>query len=215
MAINQTFEEKLALTAARIREMREIKGFTVTEMAEKTDTTEKEYRNYEEGKTDFPFNFLHKCALAFGIDLLALLEGSTPKLRTYTVTRSGEGEKTVDENGIQISRLAPLFSNKLAEPYYVKYAYSAEQQNMPIRTNTHKGQEFATGHLFDAHKVDHAVIQARERIRLEAAAIEATVGKGREQQMSLLLFRAVNRNGHIHAGLFGKHANKACDVGKL
>ncbi len=142
MASNQTFEEKLALTAARIRDMREISGFTVSEMAEKTDTTEKEYRNYEEGKTDFPFNFLHKCALAFGIDLLTLLEGSTPKLRTYNVTRRGEGEKTVDENGIQISRLAPLFSNKLAEPYYVKYAYSAEQQNMPIRTNTHKGQEF-------------------------------------------------------------------------
>ena len=132
---NKSFEEKLALTAARIRDMREISGFTVAEMAEKTDTTEKEYRNYEEGKTDFPFNFLHKCALAFGIDLLALLEGSTPKLRTYTVTRNGEGEKTVDENGIQISRLAPLFSNKLAEPYYVKYAYSAEQQNtMPSGT---------------------------------------------------------------------------------
>ena len=79
MASNQSFEEKLALTAARIREMREIQGFTVAEMAEKTDTTEKEYRNYEEGNTDFPFNFLHKCALAFGIDLLALLEGSTPK----------------------------------------------------------------------------------------------------------------------------------------
>ena len=47
MSSNQSFEEKLALTAARIREMREIKGFTVAEMAEKTDTTEKEYRNYK------------------------------------------------------------------------------------------------------------------------------------------------------------------------
>ena len=49
MASNHSFEEKLALIAARIREMREISGFTTAEMAEKTDTTEKEYRNYEEG----------------------------------------------------------------------------------------------------------------------------------------------------------------------
>jgi len=188
MASNQSFEEKLALTAARIREMREIQGFTVAEMAEKTDTTEKEYRNYEEGNTDFPFNFLHKCALAFGIDLLALLEGSTPKLRTYNVTRSGEGEKTVDENGIQISRLAPLFSNKLAEPYYVKYAYSAEQQNMPIRTNTHKGQEFdyvVSGSLKVQVGANTEILHAGDSILYNSSEPHGMIAVGGEDCMFL------------------------------
>ena len=55
--------------ACRIRDMREIAGFTVQEMAEKTDVTVDEYTRYEAGLLDFPFSFVHKCALAFGIGM--------------------------------------------------------------------------------------------------------------------------------------------------
>ena len=128
--------------AYRIREMRTICGFTEEEMAQKTDTTLAEYRFYEGGQADLPFTFIHKCALAFGIGITDLLEGSSANLSSYTVTRRGEGQQTAKEPGIEISNLAPLFRNKLAEPYYCTYDYDEAQQRMPIHLTTHAGQEF-------------------------------------------------------------------------
>ena len=133
---------QLQEVAYRIREMRTICGFAEEEMARRTDTTLAEYRFYEGGQADLPFTFIHKCALAFGIGITDLLEGSSANLSSYTVTRRGEGQQTAKEPGIEISNLAPLFRNKLAEPYYCTYEYDEAQQRMPIHLTTHAGQEF-------------------------------------------------------------------------
>ncbi len=133
---------RLEEVAARIKEMRSITGFTVAEMAQKTDVTEVEYQQLENAEIDLPFTFIYKCAIAFDIELTDLLEGQSAKLSSYTVTRKGEGQLTAREDGIEISNLAPLFRNKLAEPYYVKYEYSEQLQRKPIHTTTHSGQEF-------------------------------------------------------------------------
>ena len=129
-------------TAGRIREMREIMGFSVDEMAEKTELSPEQYLVYEKGEADLPFTFIHKCAIAFGIDITAIIEGRTTHLASYTVTRKGMGHETAKEEGISIKNLAPKFKNKLAEPYWVTYEYSAELQNKPIHTTKHSGQEF-------------------------------------------------------------------------
>ena len=71
-----------------------------------------------------------------------LLEGSSARLSTYTVTRKGKGQETAKEDGIDIANLAPKFKDKLAEPYYVTYEYSPAQENKPIHLATHSGQEF-------------------------------------------------------------------------
>ena len=81
--------EKLLEVARRIREMREISGFSVEEMAEKTEVTREEYVAFEEGREDFPFTFIHKCALAFGLGITDILEGESARLSSYTVTRRG------------------------------------------------------------------------------------------------------------------------------
>ena len=133
---------QLAEVAFRIKEMRGICGFTEEEMSQKTDTTMAEYLTYEAGRADLPFTFIHKCALAFGIGITDLLEGHSANLRSYTVTRRGEGQQTAKEEGIEISNLAPFFRNKLAEPYYCTYEYDEAQQRMPIHLTTHAGQEF-------------------------------------------------------------------------
>ena len=53
--------------AARIREMREIIGYTVEQMAEHTGVSVADYQSVEAGKLDPTFNFLHQCAIAFGV----------------------------------------------------------------------------------------------------------------------------------------------------
>ena len=133
---------KLSEVALRIREMREIFGYSEAEMAKRTEVSEEEYRTYESGSLDFPFTFLHKCALAYGIGITDLLEGQSAHLSSYTVTRRGQGQETAKEDGIQIQNLAPMFRKKLAEPYWVHYEYNEELQNKPIHLTKHSGQEF-------------------------------------------------------------------------
>ncbi len=135
-------DNKLFEVARRIKEMRSICDFTVEEMAEKTEVSAEKYASYEAGNEDLPFSFIHKCALAFDIGITDLLEGHSAKLTSYTVTRKGEGQTTAKENGIEIQNLAPLFKDKLGDPYWVRYEYSAELENKPIHTTTHGGQEF-------------------------------------------------------------------------
>ena len=128
--------------AYRIREMREIAGYTREEMARMTEVTTAQYAEYEAGKLDFPFTFIHKCAQAFNIGITDLLEGESARLSSYAVTRKGQGQRAAKEDGIEIQSLAPMFRNKIAEPYYVRYEYSEMQQHRPIHLTTHAGQEF-------------------------------------------------------------------------
>ena len=140
--MNNSLSNKLFEVAERISELRDIYGMTAEEMAKKTEVTLEEYLAYEQGKEDMPFSFVHKCALAFEVELTDLLEGQSAKLSAYNVTRRGKGQTTANEEGILIQNLAPKFKNKLANPYWVKYEYSSELQTKPIEVTTHSGQEF-------------------------------------------------------------------------
>ena len=135
-------QSQLIEVAQRIREMREISGLDIVTVAQMTEVTPEEYVQYEEGKLDFPFSFLHKCARTFGIGLTELLEGKSAHLSSYTITRRGRGQETAREDGITIQDLAPLFRDKIAEPYWVRYEYDEKLQNVPIHLSKHSGQEF-------------------------------------------------------------------------
>ena len=138
----QVETQKLLEVAVRIKEMREIFGFSEKEMAKKTEVTVEQYIDFESGKQDFPFTFIHKCALAFNIGISDLLEGKSALLSSYTVTRKGQGQQTAKEDGINIVNLAPWFRKKISEPYFVTYQYSQELQNKPIHLTKHSCQEF-------------------------------------------------------------------------
>ena len=139
---NQSDVNQLEKVALRIREMRQIMGYTAAQMAELTEISEDQYCSYESGNVDLPFTFIHKCAKAYGIEITDLLEGHSAKLSGYAVTRRGEGLTTAAEDGITIQALASQFRQKLATPYWVTYQYSEELQKKPISTVTHAGQEF-------------------------------------------------------------------------
>ena len=139
---NQNPATQLMDVAMRIRDMREILGYSTQKMAELTEVSDEVYRSYETGTVDLPFTFIHKCAKVFGVEITVLLEGHSARLSGYTVTRRGKGLVTASEDGITIQDMAPMFRKKLATPYWVTYQYSAELQNKPIHTVTHAGQEF-------------------------------------------------------------------------
>ena len=68
-----TAKEQLMEIAARIREMREVMGWSIAEMAEKTEVSEAEYISYETAEADIPFSFIHKCAFLFGVEMTEFL----------------------------------------------------------------------------------------------------------------------------------------------
>ncbi len=133
---------KLKEMALRIREMREIIGYSEAKMAELTKVSEEEYRAVEEAKVDPSFDFLHQCAIAFGVDINALLEGHSAHLSGYMVTRAGQGPVTASEPHMEIRNQAAMFRNRLGTPYWVTYKFDPKLLSQPIRTTTHAGQEF-------------------------------------------------------------------------
>ena len=132
---------KLGEIAGRIRELREIEGLTAADMAKKTAVSEEEYLACENGKSDLNFAFIYRCALAFGVDVTDIIEGQSPNLKSYTVTRRGEGQRIEKAHGMTYYNLAASFKNRIAEPLYVKSVFSEEAQHRDIELTTHTGQE--------------------------------------------------------------------------
>ena len=127
--------------AQRIKTLREIVGISQEEMALKTGVTLEEYIACEEGKDDLNFAFLYKCSLALNVDVTDIIDGSSPRLAGYTLTRKGEGQEIQKAHGMTYYNLAPSFKNRIAEPLYVVFPYDEKSQNKDIELTTHEGQE--------------------------------------------------------------------------
>ena len=141
---------KIKETARRIRELRQIMGISLEEMAQRTDLSVEEYIQCEEGNRNLSIGFLYRCVLIFGVDMGDLLEGRSPKLRSYALTRKGEGQRIEEAHNMLGFNLAADFRNRIALPLYMEIKYRPEAENEPIPLITHEGQEcdiVIRGHL--------------------------------------------------------------------
>ncbi|MDE6520948.1 MAG: AMP-binding protein [Ruminococcus sp.] len=133
-------EFKIREVAERIRLTRESVGLTPEEMAEKCGVSSYEYLAYEGGAKDFSFTFIYKFANACGVDITDLMEGESPHIKSYDITRAGQGLPIARRKGLSYMRLAPNFQNKIGEPFLVTIPYVDERYRVP-HTHTHEGQE--------------------------------------------------------------------------
>ena len=132
---------KIREVAGRIRELRQISGFTVEEMAQRTSVSVQEYTQYENGSRNMSIAFLYHCALIFGVDFSDLLEGHSPKLRSYALTRKGEGQRIEEAHHMVGYNLAADFRNRIALPLYMELAYREGAEFEDMELTTHEGQE--------------------------------------------------------------------------
>ena len=132
---------KLHEMAQRIRDLREIVGLGEEEMARQTGVELAEYRRCEAGESDLNFAFIYRCAQAFGVDVTDIIEGASPRLSNYTLTRAGEGQHIEHAHGMTYYNMAARFKKRVAEPLYVVAEYSEEAQLRPIDCTSHAGQE--------------------------------------------------------------------------
>ena len=134
-------DKKIKDMSARIKELREIEGLSKAEMAESTGVSLSEYESLEAGKQDLNFAFIYRCASALKVNVTDIIEGFSPKLNSYTITRNGEGQEIANAHGMTYYNLAYSFKNKIAEPLYVKVKYDKDLESNPLALTTHKGQE--------------------------------------------------------------------------
>ncbi len=141
---------KIMEMASRIKELREIEGLSVEEMALKTDVSVSEYIECENGKRDLNFAFIYRCALSLNVNVTDIIEGVSPTLKSLTITRKGAGQEIGNAHGMSYYNLAYAFQNRIAEPLYVNCIYDEKAQNADIELTTHEGQELdivISGHL--------------------------------------------------------------------
>ncbi|MBO5758209.1 MAG: AMP-binding protein [Clostridia bacterium] len=139
---DRNMDYSLKEVAGRIKDLREAKGYSPEQLAKLTGVTVEDYLLLEQGETDFSFTFIYKCAKACDVEVVDLLEGRSTTLTSFAITRRGEGLKILKQHGVEYNNLAPKFKDKLAEPFLVKFPYIPEEQNTPIKLNSHNGQEF-------------------------------------------------------------------------
>ncbi len=132
---------KIREMAQRIRELREITGLSVQEMAQRTNLSVEEYEQCEAGNRNLSIAFLYRCTLSFGVDMGDLLEGHSPKLRSYDLTRRGEGQRIEEAHHMVGYNLAADFRNRIALPLYMEMKYRPGAEYEDIDLVTHEGQE--------------------------------------------------------------------------
>ena len=132
---------KLIEMAKRIRDLREIMGLSVSQMAKLTDVSEEEYLACEDGRHDMSFAFIYRCATALGVDVTDIIQGISPNLKSYSITRSGDGQRIEQAHGMIYYNMASSFRNRIADPLYTRIIYSEEAEKRPIELTTHVGQE--------------------------------------------------------------------------
>ena len=147
---NLNIDLKIKEMARRIRELREIEGFSIEDMAKSTGVTAEEYEKCENGLSDLNFAFIYRCASALKVNVTDIIEGYSPNLKSYTVTRSGAGQEIAKAHGMTYQNMAYAFKNRIAEPLFVRSVYDEAAQSRDIELTTHEGQEcdiVIDGHL--------------------------------------------------------------------
>ncbi len=132
-------EHKIKQIANRIKELRIITGLSVEDMAARTGLSVEEYLECEAGNRNLSIAFLYHCTLSFGVDMGDILEGKSPKLRSYALTRRGEGQRIEEAHNMVGFNLASGFRNRIALPLYMELNYKSGKEE--IELVTHEGQE--------------------------------------------------------------------------
>jgi quercetin dioxygenase-like cupin family protein len=131
--------EQLQEIGARLSALRDIFDISPEKMAQTMNVSVDEYTAYESGQKDFSFSFLQNAALIFGVDVVDIISGESPKLTKCALVRKGEGYDIERRKAYNYKHLAFTFSNKKAEPFMVTVE-PKEGENPAL--HSHDGQEF-------------------------------------------------------------------------
>jgi len=130
--------EEIRQMAARIRELRDISGYSPCEMAGLLGMDTALYERYEKNGEDIPINVLFRISAIFKVDLNEILTGQSPHLESYCLVKRGKGVETDRYPGYRFHSLAYTYKHRVMEPLLV----TVEAGGPDTALITHGGQEF-------------------------------------------------------------------------
>ena len=129
--------EQPRLVAMRIRELRDIAGYSVEETAEKLNIKAEQYAQYEQDGTDIPISVVYALAHIYKSDTTEILTGKSPKKILLSLVKKGQGLKVERFEGYNYENIAHQYKNKTMEPMIVTLDPGGEAPKMVM----HSGQE--------------------------------------------------------------------------
>jgi len=130
--------DELRMISERIRELREVFGRSVEDMARDAGVDVEKYVEYETNGEDIPISVLYHISHVFGVDMSEILTGESARISTLQICRRGKG-RTIDRfSGYMYEDLAPRFTGKVMEPLLVTLIPGQPDAALV----THGGQEF-------------------------------------------------------------------------
>lgn len=131
-------EQQIKELTARIRELREVCGYTAEQLAGELDITPELYHSYETQGLNIPINIIFQIANKFGVDFNELLSGESGRLDSYQVVRAGKGLDAQRYPGYHFKDLAYRYGHKVMQPLLVTLDPAEETAELV----SHSGQEF-------------------------------------------------------------------------
>lgn len=131
-------EQRLFELASRVRELREVCGYTVESMASELNVDMELYAAYEKTGENIPINVIFHIANICSVDFTELLTGESGKLTTYQLVKKGEGKNADRYPGYHFKDLAYRYSHKVMQPLMV----TLDPSLAPAALVSHGGQEF-------------------------------------------------------------------------
>lgn len=130
--------EQIKQIAERLKGLRDALEVSEQELANVCSISKEEYIAFESGEKDIPVSILHRISQKYGIEMTSLLFGEDPHMRSYYLTRKGQGTAMERSKAYKYQSLAAGFINRKSDPYVV----TVEPNDKPIHLNSHPGQEF-------------------------------------------------------------------------
>lgn len=126
--------------AQRLCGLRDMLDVKVDEIASVCHVSNEEYLGYESGEKDIPIGALQDISKKYNVELTALLFGEEPTMKTYFLTRAGQGTAMERTRAYKYQALASGFVGRKADPFIV--TIEPLPHHTPMLLNSHNGHEF-------------------------------------------------------------------------
>jgi mannose-6-phosphate isomerase-like protein (cupin superfamily) len=130
--------EQIREIAQRLAGLRDLLGIGADEIAAVCHVSVEEYLGYESGENDIPLSVLQNISKNYKVELTALLFGDEPNMKTFFLTRAGQGTAMERTHVYKYQSLASGFAGRKADPFIVTVEPSVENMHL----NSHNGHEF-------------------------------------------------------------------------
>lgn len=131
--------EQLREIGQRLSSLRKLMDLSEEDFAEKMSVSVQDLQEFEQGKRDFSFSFLHNAAKELSVDVIDIMSGESPRLSSCCLVRNGQGLSLDRRAAYSYKHLAYTFRNKQADPFLVTVQPKDDEKTV---LHSHGGQEF-------------------------------------------------------------------------